>query len=625
MKKRVAIVLTTLLLLGAVCANASTKPEIRSFIQEPVAQRLPDGAEATIDRQHYYRQFLHGYYQFDCVVSQSVVRSAKIYVPEGAAYNQPTVFIGVPGGENPWDFMLKSGWKELSDLYGLYLVLMEAEGNSWDKGQADIDYLNALVSDLSYRPMFCTFQASFYAAAYGDAADPVGRQSRKSPRAYAAIALVGTKGLSADEENMLKSSETRVSGVTYAQVQYPVWLVNVDDSEDAKRQIEYYKAANHSVKDGLLDGSRTIWVPQKGGTVDEYWCAKVIVDNADWKECINRGYSEVILAELFNGIYRYPGNNNGALRASGNIYARGFRKFSADVWGGYCADKRDTYRREWYVYVPASAPKGEKLPLVFVYHGAGGSGDEIADRIGWSYVANKYGFMIVAPTASLLNKVREVSNIRTNEIFRAMWNTGYPQPEFPDDMRFLDFLYNWVIENYPVDRSRVYASGQSSGGMMTWASAAYRPDYFAAVAPFSAPGIGVAGNPNVTDTSVVPVESSKVAITANLGRCDATFKGGFSNSENIVDYWVKRYSLTKKWSEYSYSDGGKNCSFKDGLISHYIFNTADGVPMLHLTETDTKAHAAWPSECEMVWTTFLNKFTKDPETKELFYEGKSVK
>ena len=31
---------------------------MRSYLMEPVAQKLPDAAEATIDRKHYYRQFL---------------------------------------------------------------------------------------------------------------------------------------------------------------------------------------------------------------------------------------------------------------------------------------------------------------------------------------------------------------------------------------------------------------------------------------------------------------------------------------------------------------------------------------------------------------------------------------
>ena len=128
---------------------------MKSYLQEPVAQALPDASLVTIDRKNYYRQFLHGYYQFDCAVSGAVTRSAKFYIPEGSVYNQPTVFIGIPGGRNPWDFMVESGWKELSDYYGLYLVLMEAgDGGVWRNDQADMDYLNALNNDLAVRPLF---------------------------------------------------------------------------------------------------------------------------------------------------------------------------------------------------------------------------------------------------------------------------------------------------------------------------------------------------------------------------------------------------------------------------------------------------------------------------------------
>ena len=196
---------------------------MKSYLQEPVAQALPDASLVTIDRKNYYRQFLHGYYQFDCAVSGAVTRSAKFYIPEGSVYNQPTVFIGIPGGRNPWDFMVESGWKELSDYYGLYLVLMEAgDGGVWRNDQADMDYLNALNNDLAVRPLFCSFQANFYAAAYGDAADAVGAQSRRMPRAYAAVALLGTSGMTAEEAEVLRTTQSRVEGVCYSQVQCPV-------------------------------------------------------------------------------------------------------------------------------------------------------------------------------------------------------------------------------------------------------------------------------------------------------------------------------------------------------------------------------------------------------------------
>ena len=35
-----------------------------------IAQTLPDAASLTIDPVDYYRQVLHGYYNFDCIVSE---------------------------------------------------------------------------------------------------------------------------------------------------------------------------------------------------------------------------------------------------------------------------------------------------------------------------------------------------------------------------------------------------------------------------------------------------------------------------------------------------------------------------------------------------------------------------
>lgn len=596
---------------------------MRSFLQEPVAQKLPDASEVWIDKKHYYRQFLHGYYQFNCTVKENIVRSAKFYIPEGSVYNQPTIFLGIPERWNSWDFMVKSGWKALSDKYGLYLILMEPDENGWSNREEDVEYLDALNNDISLRPLFCSFQANFYVAAYGAAADVVGIQSRSNPRAYAAAALIGTKGMTEEEEEKMKNTSSRVSGVMLNQIQWPIWLSFNEINRETDRLISYYRNANHSEEEAEDISNVRCWKPVKGGTLDEHWCANVYADCRIWENCVEYEYSKRILEELFDGIYRYPGDNNGALRKKANIFDRGFRKFSADVWGGYYPDKKDIYRREWYVYVPGSAPKNKKIPVVFVFHGAGGSGDEIADRMGWSDVADKYGFMIVMPTASEPNQVREISDIRTNNVFRAMWNTGAPQPERPADMMFLDFLYAWVLEHYPVDPERVYGSGQSSGGMMSWACAAYRPDYFAAVAPFSARHIDIEAVER-GEQEKMPKESSMIPIMANLGCCDAAFKGGFTEAKRLVNYWCERYGLTKKWEDYTYMGQGDKKSFKDGFLTHYIFKTSKEVPMLYLTETDTKAHATWPSECELVWQEFFTKFKKNENTKTLYYRGQAV-
>ena len=67
-------------------------------------------------------------------------------------------------------------------------------------------------------------------------------------------------------------------------------------------------------------------------------------------------------------------------------------------------------------------------------------------------------------------------------------NEGSATETRPSDLKFVEYLYDWMLENYNIDTSRVYASGQSSGGAMTWACAGQLPDLFTAVAPVSMAG-----------------------------------------------------------------------------------------------------------------------------------------
>lgn len=583
-----------------------------------IAQTLPDAASLTVDPMNYYRQVLHGYYNFDCIVSDGVVRTAKFYVPEGSVYNQPTVFIGVPANRPTDEFLQESGWKDLADERHLYIVLMEAENGAWGGDDKEIPYITALNEDVNFRPFFCAFSSRFFAYAYGETAAILGRQSRLYPKCWAGVALLGPVGMSADEKAMLDSTQTRVPGVSHSQVQMPVWLNSPVQDENFDRMVQWYRAANHSAGQATVQGTCTLWQPEAGGTIDEHWCSVVAVDTA--AEVLGAGYAAQVYDTAFAGISRFPGNANGALRRYPSLESRGFRKFSAPVAGGYRPDGSDLYMREWWVLRPDSIPADKPCPLVFVFHGAGGSGDEIADRSGWGDLAEKYGFMIVCPSASVPNRVRHVTNMVTNEMFRAMWNTGRPQPERPADLLFVDFLHKWLSERYAIDQSRIYASGQSSGGMMSWACASYRPDLFTATAPVSAKTTNFEDEPDpFVDGSIIPVMS-------NLGLLDGIFKGGFGTPDArlLVERWHNAFHTRQNWDTYTYDDGGKNCSFQQGLFTNYLYENSQGVPLLRCVETSTKTHAIWPSECEMAWCEFLSLFSKDPQTKELYYKGEKV-
>ncbi len=585
-----------------------------------LARKLPEADSFTIDPENYYRQAVCGYYDFCCRVSRNKVRTAKFYIPDGSEYNQPTIFIGVPASYETDRFLLESGWKSLAEKNHFYLVMMEAENGAWGDDESEIAYINALREDVNYRPFASAFSSKFYIFAYGETAAIIGRQIRLFPRSWAGAALIGESGMDEEELSMMNAKMTKVPGVLYSQVQMPVWISCTGNDENLVREIGYYKTANNSSDSPeCIDGRRT-WKPKAGGTVDEHWCALTVHDDRDWKDCLSSEYSESIWNMVFSGTARYPGNANGALRRYPSIEERGFMKFSEMVAGGYLADGSDEYQRAWWVYKPKSVDGSKPFPLLFVFHGAGGSGDEIADRMGWAETAEEYGFMIICPTASLPNRIRSVSDMVINERFRAMWNTGKPQHDRPSDMLFVDYLYKWAAENFNIDRSRVYASGQSSGGMMSWACASYRPDTFTAVAPFSAKILNMEGE------ALPFINGSVVPVIAGMGLDDNMFPGGFGTDDArmLIEHWHDAFNLKENWDSYTYNDGGKNCSFKVGSAINYLFHSASGIPILRCVEMETKTHATWPSECRTAWAEFLSHFSKDPSTKKLYYDGKEV-
>ena len=139
-------------------------------MEKVIAKQLPDSDSLIVDPKDYYRQVLHGYYNFDCFVKEGVTRTAKFYIPEGTVYNQPTIFITIPGGEDTYDFLVKSGWKQMADEKKFHIVMMEPKDGKWGDPEEEAEYFTALNTDVSFRPFFCAFPGNFYGFGYGEAA-----------------------------------------------------------------------------------------------------------------------------------------------------------------------------------------------------------------------------------------------------------------------------------------------------------------------------------------------------------------------------------------------------------------------------------------------------------------------
>jgi predicted esterase len=138
---------------------------------------------------------------------------------------------------------------------------------------------------------------------------------------------------------------------------------------------------------------------------------------------------------------------------------------------------------------------GKKGPLVFYWHGTGGSGKDVetspfggSDGAGLpSQVRSEIlaaGGIIISPTDD--DSVREGEDVT---FLLGVWYT-------PGDLQLADLVAACAVEQYDIDPRRIYTSGCSAGGLMAGVMAFHRSSYLAASAPNS--GGVVASIPGMT-------------------------------------------------------------------------------------------------------------------------------
>jgi polyhydroxybutyrate depolymerase len=131
---------------------------------------------------------------------------------------------------------------------------------------------------------------------------------------------------------------------------------------------------------------------------------------------------------------------------------------------------QDGLERSYYVWVPSSVDNAAPAPLVLVLHGGGGNpGHVCRTTSGVAALAQDEGFIVACPAGV----EGHWNDGRQNDAYRS-------QRENIDDVAFLRAVVDAVGEEAPVDRSRVYVTGLSNGGMMTLRLACEAGDTFAA-------------------------------------------------------------------------------------------------------------------------------------------------
>jgi polyhydroxybutyrate depolymerase len=189
--------------------------------------------------------------------------------------------------------------------------------------------------------------------------------------------------------------------------------------------------------------------------------------------------------------------------------------------------------RSAVVVVPDDTRINDQLPLVLAFHGSSWNGRVMQQTTGFSELAEQEKFIVAYPNGS------GPSNILS---WNAEFCCSFALERNVDDLSFVDLLLDKLIASYPVDPSRVYATGFSNGGMFAYMLAIERPEQFAAIAVVSGAMYATQQPSNIavpmliihgTDDSVIPYSGGWGALRTLSGKTEPAV-----SAVDAASFWI---------------------------------------------------------------------------------------
>ena len=130
----------------------------------------------------------------------------------------------------------------------------------------------------------------------------------------------------------------------------------------------------------------------------------------------------------------------------------------------------DGIQRNYILYIPEIYDGNTAVPLILNFHGFGSNATQQMFYGDFRDIADTEGFLLVHPEG-------------TTFIGNQFWNVGFPGISSTiDDVGFTEALIDELATLYTIDLDRVYATGMSNGGFMSFLLACQLSEKIAAVA-----------------------------------------------------------------------------------------------------------------------------------------------
>ena len=242
----------------------------------------------------------------------------------------------------------------------------------------------------------------------------------------------------------------------------------------------------------------------------------------------------------------------------------------------------DGRKRQYLVHVPKGYNPTQPAPLVVAMHGGGGNLEIQANDTYYGLISKseESGTIVVFPNGYSRRKTGKLATWNAGECCGAASEEGI------DDVGFIRAILAELKAQLNIDSKRIYATGMSNGGMMSYRLACEMPDVFRAIAP-------VAGTDNTLTCQ--PTSTVSVLHIHALNDTHVSFNGGagpdaiksavneFTSVPSTVSKWVKLNSCPSK---------PKRVLEKPGVYCD-LYSSCNGGAQVQLCVTQDGGHS-WP-------------------------------
>ncbi|HWQ98653.1 MAG TPA: hypothetical protein VN538_11260 [Clostridia bacterium] len=281
--------------------------------------------------------------------------------------------------------------------------------------------------------------------------------------------------------------------------------------------------------------------------------------------------------------------------------ARCISKEEFERSGEYVVDyiSHNGFRYPFYARVPKGVTSTEGMPVVISLHGHGESARLFSGKNGWPQLSDETGeFLLVLPDSP-----------------ENAWHVER-------DEGILAPMIEKLVLRYGIDRSRVYLTGFSNGGMGTCWFGTRHPALFAAISPWNPPM-------QAWENELLK-EGFEMPLFAVNGDKDHKIAFALKNFDAMMETYIRlnggtpRATAEKKPMVWAFDEiwnaentFTREAGYREGeRLKAYVYHNEQGSPRVCFMEVKDMPHGAIHDEARATWR-FLRRFSRSGNGKKV--------